>query len=511
MAKNDRKKKSSAKKHPAHAEQERRRRINEWMDLVGRVCEACGAGDLFDSLTERERNYFEVARIPPVQLRKAAGHEVPGEIFARFEEVFRKTIQEDVVKAPPTGKLVSLGELLRTEAALRGMYLHGQNSTEPRAARWSERLASLNSFLENKVADAMSPMMRLRTLMCYHGATCGDMKRMMYPVKLKRESRTPEPSGIFQYLEISTLPAEHRVFQVGQQKRRAYRLFVQSVVELKVYPAELSTQVIPGLEEQPERRLPVYLQEHVRLRMIERLGPLSEDEMDHLLGDTMWKPKTVPLRGGAFLIELQMYGCRLGYVVAEVVDDPGGPAGEAVLMRTFLFVTQSGTPEGNRFNERLKVGNEEKSYFRLDRLAPFMTTDLCQDAVFQEILRECGIGDLIEVVKINREVRSSMETRVGNAEDIRYLLNLDAPRLPSPPPGAASGSGPGAGSGAGSGSGPDVLSGPAPGPSVPRLRMLRRGHRRPVPVFVRRPPPPVPAPPSAGAPPAPRMTVGSNL
>jgi hypothetical protein len=286
------------------------------------------------------------------------------------------------------------------------------------------------------------------------------------------------------------------VFQVGQQKRRAYRLFVQSVVELKVYPAELSTQVIPGLEDQPERRLPVYAQEHVRLRMIERLDPLSEDEMDQLLGGTMMSPKTVPLRGGAFLIELQMYGCRLGYVVAEVVDD-------VVLMRTFLFVTQSGTPEGDRFNERLKVGNEEKSYFRLDRLAPFMTTDLCQDAVFQEILRECGIGDLIEVVKINREVRSSMETRVGNAEDIRYLLNLDAPRLQSPPPGAASGSGPGAGSGSGpgagsgsaSGSGPVLVPGPAPGPSVPRLRILRLGHRRPVPVFVRRPSPPVPAPP----------------
>ena len=488
MAKTDKKKKHPAKKNPAHAGQERRRRLNEWMDLVGRVCEACGAGDLFDSLTEVERNYFEVARIPPIQLRKAAGHEIPAEVFSRFEELFRKTIQEDVVKAPPTGKLVSLGELLRTEAALRGMYLHSQKSTKPRAARWVERLASLNMFLEDKVADAMSPMMRLWTLMCYYSATCGDMKRMMYPVKLQWESRTPEPSGIYQYFEISTLPAEHRVFQIGQQKRRAYRLFVQSVVKLKVYPAELSTQVIPGLEDQPERRLPVYVQEHVRLRMIERLDPLSEDEMDQLLGGTMMSPKTVPLRGGAFLIELQMYGCRLGYVVAEVVDD-------VVLMRTFLFVTQSGTPEGDRFNLRLRVGNEEKSYFRLDRLAPFMTTDLCQDAVFQEILRECGIGDLIEVVKINREVRSSMETRVGNAEDIRYLLNLDAPRLQSPPPGAASGSGPG------SGSGGDVQSTPPQAPSPRRLRILRQGHRRPIPVLVRRPR--IPCPPAA--PPAPAL------
>ncbi len=489
MANNDRKKKSTAKKNLAHAGQERRRRLNEWMDLVGRVCEACGAGDLFDSLTESERNYFEAARIPPVQLRKAAGYEVPSEIFARLELLFRKTIQRDVVRVPPSKNPILLGEFLRIELAL--LRLHGLSlkSTDERAARWVERLEPVMSLVNDKDDVESSPIMRLWTLMCYYAAVCGDMRRMVFPVQYELKARSKGLSGMLQYFEISSMPAEHRVFQVGSQKRRSYRLLVQSVVKLKVYPAELSTQVIPGLEDQPERQLPVYVQEHVRLRMIERLDPLAEDEMDHLLGDTMWKPKTVPLRGGAFLIELQMYGRRLGYVVAEVVDDAGGPAGEAVLMRTFLFVTQSGTPEGDRFNERLKVGNYEKSYFRLDRLAPFMTTDLCQDAVFQEILRECGIGDLIEVVKINREIRSSLETREGNAEDIRNQLNLDVPRLQSPPPGAASGSG------------PVHVPAPAPVPSMRRFRILRRGHRRPICAFVRRPR--IPAPPLRTPPPPP--------
>lgn len=470
------------------------------MDLVGRVCEACGAGDLFDSLTEWERNYFEAARLPPVQLRKAPGHEIPAEVFSRLEILFRNTIQKDLVKVPPSNKLIGLGEFLRAEAALRGIYSHSLTSTQERAARWVKALEPFKSFVDDKDAVEISPMMKLWTLMCYYAAVCGDIRRLVFPVRLQWEARSKELSGMLQYFEISSMPAEHRVFQVGSQKRRSYRLLVQSVLTLKVYPAVLSTKVIPGLEDQPERQLPVYVQEHVRLRMNERLDPLAEDEMDHLLGDTMSRPKTVPLRDGAFLLELQMYHCLLGYVVAEVIDDAGGPAGEAVLMRTFLFVTQSGTPEGDRFNERLKVGNYEKSYFRLDRLAPFMTTDLCQDPVFQEILRECGIGDLIEVVKINREVRRSLETREGNAEDIRNQLNITAPALGDTPPGAALGSGSSAGSGAGSGSGRDVLSGPAPRPSVPRLRMLRRGHRRPITASVRRPR--IPAPPSAGAPPA---------
>jgi len=479
MAKNDRKKKkNTAKKNPAHAGQERRRRINEWMDLVGRVCEACGAGDLFDSRTEWERNYFEAARVPPVQLRKAAGHEIPTEVFSRLDALFRATIQKDVVRVPPSKMPIGLGEFLRAEAALRGIYSYSLTKTQERAARWVKQLEPFKSFVDDKDDVVMSPMMKLWTLMSYFGAVCGDMKRMVFPVQLQWETQAKELSRMFQYFEISSMPAEHRVFQVGQQKRRAWRLLVQSVVKLKVYPAELSTQVIPGLEDQPERHLPVYVQEHVRLRMNERLDPLAEDEMDHLLGDTMSSPKTVPLRDGAFLIELRMYHCLLGYVVAEVIDDAGGPAGEAVLMRTFLFVTQSGTPEGDRFNQRLKVGNYEKSYFRLDRLAPFMTTDLCLDPVFQEILRECGIGDLIEVVKINREVRSSLETREGNAEDIRNLLNIEAPSQRDTPPGSQSGSA------------------PAPSPLRRRLRILRHGHRRPITEFVRRPRIPAPPPPA---------------
>ncbi|MBU1412641.1 hypothetical protein KKC22_14105 [Myxococcota bacterium] len=42
-------------------------------------------------------------------------------------------------------------------------------------------------------------------------------------------------------------------------------------------------------------------------------------------------------------------------------------AGSPVLLRTFLFLTMSGTPTGDRFNEDLRIGNYEKRWFDLDR------------------------------------------------------------------------------------------------------------------------------------------------
>ncbi|PKN48127.1 MAG: hypothetical protein CVU59_00160 [Deltaproteobacteria bacterium HGW-Deltaproteobacteria-17] len=485
MAKNDRKKKSTAKKNPAHVEQERRRRLNEWKDLLRRICVSQGVGDLFDAPTQWERFYFETYRFSPFQLRKAPGHDIPKEVFAQLESLL-KNAQETHPVIIPGGLRLPCGDYLRAVSCLRAFHHHCTRGKDERFARWVAALDPLLEF-DHSTEKGLPPLLSLWSLMCYFAALAGDMDKEIYPVLFQHERRY-NPDMLLYYFEVSTLPAQHRTFTVGKERRRSFRLFFQSVYSMQVSPGELSSREIPGMQDQEERLLPVFVQDHVRQRMIERLAPFDPIEIDHLLGDTMRFKRTIPGgRPGTFLISLEMYQCRLGYVVAEVIDD-------AVLMRTFLFVTQSGTPEGDRLNERLRVGKYEKTYFGIDRLSLFLTTDLCMDPAFRGILTECGIDDLIKVVEINRELRSSLRTKEGYAEKLRHWLNLDVePEKPkvkaaSNPPAEEP---------------PSVVtpaeeppseaaceSDPAP-PSAPdsirRIRILRRGLRRPITSFVRRP------------------------
>ncbi len=431
MAKNDRKKKSTAKKNPAQMEQERRRRLNEWMNLVRRVLVSAGAGPLFDTLTIEERRVFEEFRVPPLELRKAPGHTVPSEKFHIIDVLFRSSLQQDLVTVPPGNDQIPLGQYLRVIEILQAVYGTCERDNWPRRGQWIEVLTPLVEFVEDDPKRA-NPMWRIITTMNSVAAMVGDQDKAIYRIVLQHELR-PNPNVLVSlWFEVSTIPAEHRHFMIGPQRRRAFRLFSQPLRE-NPFPAVLSTAWIPHLRDQPERDLPVYSQEHVRQRMIERLAPISTNHIDYLLGCALLGPEPLLNMGnGTFLICMDEFGCRLGYLVGEVVEDVGDAgenAGEAVLLRTFLFVTQAGTPEGDRLSARLKIGKYEKTYFELDRMSPFMTTDLCKDPVFQEILKSCGLGNLMEFGLSRRGRRNTVQAKEGYAEKLRTMLNLDATQL----------------------------------------------------------------------------------
>lgn len=440
MAKNDRKKKNASKKNPAQIEQERRRRLNEWMDLVRRVCVSAGAGPLFDTLTAEERSAFEDFRVPPLEMRKAPGSKVPSEIYHIIEVLFRTFLQQDLVTIPPGNDQVPLGQYLRVIDTLQAVYATCEREKWPRRDRWIEVLSPLVEFVEDDPKRA-NPMLRMIIRMNQIAAMVGDQDKMVYSIRMCYELK-PNPNILmFQWFEVSTIPAEHRHFMIGSQRRRAFRLYSQPMQELP-FPAVLSTAWIPHLRDQPERDLPVYTQDHARQRMLERLAPISSNFVDYLLGCALLGPEPLlPMGNGSFLICMDEFGCRLGYLVAEVVRDVGEDAGdgggnagdggenagEAVLIRTFLFVTQAGTPEGDRLSARLRLGKYEKTYFELDRMGPFMTTDLCHDPVLQEILESCGLGNLVEFAQSGRARRNTVQTQEGYAEKLRHWLNLDAP------------------------------------------------------------------------------------
>jgi len=172
---------------------------------------------------------------------------------------------------------------------------------------------------------------------------------------------------------------------------------------------------IPGLEAQVERDLPVYIQRHVYHRAEERMKPHPMTIFEEAIAISINHPEVSALPDGAFLIAMRYALQRIGYFVAEVIED-------AVLLRTFLFLTQSGTPEGDRFNERLRIGNYEKRWFDLDRFSGYARTDLCEEPAFMEILKDCGLEGIKELVRQERFVNRAPDQMRLRGEEIRKIL-----------------------------------------------------------------------------------------
>lgn len=226
--------------------------------------------------------------------------------------------------------------------------------------------------------------------------------------------------------ELHETPAQRTRFAVDGEPRWAYRCG-QPAEPGKVHWITWNI-ALPG----PARELPVFVQQHVLDRIYGpggRLSPPMGDEA--LLHDLVWRSLREPVlhrvetQPDTYLVEYGFEGCKLGYLVTVVLP-------EAVLVRTFLFLTMDGTPEGDELRRRLRISRYDKAYLGLDSLETLVTTDIRSDGTLRAILDDCRCGHLFEQVGVHGRLAE------GRAAEIRQYLRLDSEAIrrfrSAPPP-----------------------------------------------------------------------------
>ena len=93
-----------------------------------------------------------------------------------------------------------------------------------------------------------------------------------------------------------------------------------------------------------------------------------------------------------FLIEYKYNGKKAGYLLAGIY-------GDKVVIRTFLFLTNNGTPEGKKLQKLAGIQKQDKQYLLLDKLSTFMNPDLRKNETIRRLFFDAGCGDLFELTK----------------------------------------------------------------------------------------------------------------
>jgi len=144
------------------------------------------------------------------------------------------------------------------------------------------------------------------------------------------------------------------------------------------------------------RQLPVYVQPHVFERLYGPQGRLRalqhyEGDLHHFVFESLKTPIIRPLhlQPDSYLVEYRFDMCKLGYLVCQILPD-------AVVARTFLFLTMDGTPEGDQLFRHLRVNRYDKAHLGLDDLHTLIATDLRSNPELRPILDDCGIGHLFD-------------------------------------------------------------------------------------------------------------------
>lgn len=136
--------------------------------------------------------------------------------------------------------------------------------------------------------------------------------------------------------------------------------------------------------------LNVYIQAHALNRLSERIDCFWTGYAQVNMYASLRNPKLAYDVNHNLLIEYTFFGTKAGYFRADIVNG-------IILIRTFLFVTNNGTPEGQLLEKNTGLQKLDKKYLNIDKLSTFMNSDLDKNLEVQKIFKSAGCQCLIDL------------------------------------------------------------------------------------------------------------------
>ena len=190
-------------------------------------------------------------------------------------------------------------------------------------------------------------------------------------------------------IEIQQIKPDKRKFLIDGKTRSAYHLgWLYQNVEFA--PTSISLGELDPKASIPDLRLDVYIQRHAIQRVYERLDCISLGASQMVLCTEIINKPEVIFYKGKTLIAVTMGKIKFGYLVVTLIDG-------VVLIKTFLLITNSGTPEGDKLQALTGLNKSDKSYLGLDRLSSFYSDDIKSNDKIMKLLETIGCGKLPDI------------------------------------------------------------------------------------------------------------------
>lgn len=204
-------------------------------------------------------------------------------------------------------------------------------------------------------------------------------KKCIFP---RIEVRKSEKAKKYPAIVLDYYNPKEEWISVEESSRKAYLC--------KAYTCkELITCILPKNSIDNEFPLPVYIQDHAINRLIERIGIDPKGYIFDCVGRSILFNKIAGKDGPSYLLEFDYYSKKLGYLLIS-------NEGKFAVIRSFKFLTMTGTPEFYKLKRELKGSREDFEYLGLDALSTFVNSDVSKDPVLKEIFTNCGLGHLFD-------------------------------------------------------------------------------------------------------------------
>jgi len=201
----------------------------------------------------------------------------------------------------------------------------------------------------------------------------------LYPIL---ELKKTEANKTFLSIRINKTNPVEEFLSIEEKNRKIYRCYRHDYFGISdcVLSVDTIENKIP---------LPVYIQDHAINRLVERIGINPLGYIFDCVARSLDEPKVSGKDGQSYLIDFNYFSNKLGYLVVSIHKN-------IAVIRTFKFITMTGTPEFYKLKRQLKGSREEFEYWGLDSLS-IIGSDLFKDEKIREIFIKCDLGHLLKI------------------------------------------------------------------------------------------------------------------
>lgn len=325
-------------------------------------------------------------RFLPFRIVPAPGEDIPEKILKEMRAFFADLLKYEKIPLMKDGPEITLAEYHAGASPFR-LYLQGLEDHEFRsAADLKKALSAFASFTEgDEMADD-----KIMSCISVIGMSSCNLNSSLYWGEWQMDIRMFEPYGFESTVFMHSHVPERKCFTFDGVTRPAVRLcwapsILGRVEYMTVEPAALGLS-----SDEFTAPLDVYVQSHALKRLSERLDCEADDTLHTDICVSFLLLHAVRQDDGSFLIDYLLDQTKAGYLVADILDN-------ALVIRTFLFITNGGTPEGKKLEELTGMGRLDREYLAIDKLSTFISSDLRSNKEIERLLLESGCECLLEL------------------------------------------------------------------------------------------------------------------
>lgn len=158
----------------------------------------------------------------------------------------------------------------------------------------------------------------------------------------------------------------------------------------------------------------VYIQSHALQRLSERMDCFPAGLLHYNMFISLKFPKVFRDSNQNILIEFRFFEVKAGYFLVDLID-------EKVLIKTFLFLTNNGAPEGQKLGSITGLQKFDKKYLALDRLSTFMTSEIGENETLRSLLISADCGCLLDLYERTKIISTNTSKKFDAEFMLKYI------------------------------------------------------------------------------------------